>query len=346
MRHTPAIILILATLTLATASFVGLWHTEVWWVRMTDFPRLQYTIALVLLLLALVWVRPLGGTARLFLAGLAVAALAVNCWKLWPYFVTEAAAAQACPADRRATVMIANVQASHEQPEGFLQTVRGVEPDLLLAMETDGWWDAQLATLHDAYPHRQQEVTDGYYGIHLLSKVELENPQVVRPAGTETPAVIADVTLGPDRDFRFIGLHPRPPHPSQSAQARDAQLMWAALEARGSDLPVVVAGDLNSTPWESVVERLQRVGGLLDPRQVFGYHATYDAHSWWMYWPLDHVFHQPEMSAVGMDVLPGFGSDHYPVVVELCHRPSAFQPPEQERGDVETAREAVGSNDA
>ncbi|MFD2740592.1 endonuclease/exonuclease/phosphatase family protein [Sulfitobacter aestuarii] len=343
MRRALVLALACAILALAALTFLGLWEADTWWVRMTDFPRLHYVIALLVLLVLLILLRPKSRTLGVLCTALAVAALLFNVWKLWPYAITQAGAAESCSQDRRFTVMIANLQASREEAEGLLAAVEHTEPDLFLAMETDPWWDEQLQRLNGQFPHRRQEVTDGYYGIHLLSRLPLSASEVMRPAGTDTPAISTEVALGPDRMIRFIGLHPRPPHPSQSAQARDAQLMWAALEARSSDLPVVLAGDLNSTPWEVVAERLQRVGAFLDPRQVFGYHATYDAHSWWMYWPLDHLFHQREFSSLRMDVLPGFGSDHYPVVVELCHQVSPFEPPELEGADLEIATRAANA---
>lgn len=98
--------------------------------------------------------------------------------------------------------------------------------------------------------------------------------------------------------------------------------MWAAFQARDSNTPTVIGGDLNAVPWEDTVERLQRIGGFIDPREQYGYNATYDANSWFMYSPLDQILHQADLTVTSLEVLSSFGSDHYPVLATLCHTPS------------------------
>ncbi len=118
--------------------------------------------------------------------------------------------------------------------------------------------------------------------------------------------------------------------------------MWAALRAREGSLPALVAGDLNAVPWEASIERLQRIAGFIDPREgPGGYSATYDAQSWWMSWPLDHVLHQSGLSVSSFEVLPDFGSDHYPILVTLCNAPASVKPPQMRAGDIAEAEHDI-----
>ena len=342
MRVLLTIVLTLATLALAGASVLSLLPVDWWWVRMTDFPRLQYAMALAALLALLALARPAGRGLRLGLAVLALAALGFNAAKIGPYFWgAQAEAPAACPADRRLTVMVANVKLENRHAEPLLALVRERRPDLLLALETNAWWDARLAALTAEMSHTASEITGGDFGMHLFSALPLEEVEAVYPVAQDTPAIRATVRLRSGEAVRFLGLHPRPPHPGQSATGRDGELMWAATQARGAQAPVVLAGDLNAVPWERTVERTQRIGGLLDPRDALGFKPTYDAKSWWMSWPLDQVLHQPGARAVALTVLPGFGSDHYPVLAELCVDGEGRDAPELQAGDLDAAERAM-----
>lgn len=343
MRVLLTLFLCLPAVGLALATFLALWPTNLWWVRMTDFPRLQYGIGLCATLLVVALARPVSGRLRMGLAGLILVALAYNAVKLVPYLPGNLGNAIACNPERQFTVMVANVKLENHHAEELLRIVRDRDPDLLLAIETTEWWDRRLGELSDEMPYSAARITGSYFGMHLLSRLPLSGREVVVPPGQDTPAIFATVTLPAGDEVRFGGIHPRPPHPGQSSIGRDAVLMWTAFQAADAERPVVLAGDLNAVPWERTVERLQRVGGLLDPRRVFGFLPTYDAHSWWMAWPLDQVLHGDDLTVTGMEVLPAFGSDHYPVEVALCHKPAEVPPPDLDAGDFDRARAIIAA---
>lgn len=326
---------------LAFASFITLIETNVWWVRMADFPRLHYLVLLLASLVFLVWVGRQTLPLLFFFGALGASAALYNGYKLYPYLPGTGSAAARCEADKQISILVANVRLQNRSADPLLEIIRSHDPDLVLALETNKWWDQALAPLEDRMPHTVKQITGGYFGMHLFSRLPLSNAQILKPADQDTPAIVADIELPSGASLRFMGLHPRPPHPGQRSVGRDAQLMWAALSARGSERPVILAGDLNAVPWEKTNERLQRVGGFIDPRQSYGYNASYDAKSWWMYWPLDQVLHQDELTAVSFEVLPGFGSDHYPILVALCARPAPTAPPALEGDDLEQARHDI-----
>ncbi len=343
MRILLFLILCGATAGLGLATFLALWPTNMWWVRMTDFPRLQYAIAIGVVLLVLALAGRLPDRFRTALAGLLLAALAYNAVKLAPYLPEATGDATACAPEREFSVMVANVKLENYHAAELLEIVRERDPDLLLALETTEWWDRQLAELSDEMPHSVARITGSYFGIHLMSRLPLASTEVVVPVGQNTPAILSTITLPEGDEVRFLGIHPRPPHPGQSSVGRDAVLMWAGFKAASVDRPMVLAGDLNAVPWERTVERMQRIGGLIDPRRVFGFQPTYDAHSWWMAWPLDQVLHTQGVAVTDMEVLPGFGSDHYPVEVTLCHRPAEVPSPEPHPGDLDRARAIIAT---
>ncbi len=343
MRIILTTLLTAATLVLAVVTFLALSESNVWWIRMTDFPRLQYLVALAGLAVCLALARPVTGRLRLSLAAIIAAAIIWNAVQLMPYAPIGSAKAASCTPEDTLSVMVANVQLRNNRAEALLDIVRNRDPDVLVALETNAWWDERLAQLDDTMPHSVAQITGSYFGMHLRSRLPLAETRTVFPADQDAPAILATVALPSGQDVQVIGLHPRPPHPGQSSLGRDAELMWGAFRARDSAQPVVLAGDLNAVPWERSIERLQRIGGLIDPRRIEGFLPTYDAQSWWMAWPLDQVLYQDGMSVVSMEVLPGFGSDHYPIEVTLCARPGGLEAPELRPDDLSEAQRTLAA---
>lgn len=330
---------------LSGASLIPLVEIEWWWVRLLDFPRLPLAFALAGVCLALVpFLRRAPGTTATALA-LVACALVVDLWILWPYLPTSTRQVDACPVERRLSVLVANVQLGNRNARPLVEAVEREQPDLFLAIETDAWWDEALKPLRPSMPHALQRITGSYYGIHLLSRLPLVNGEIPHLAGQDTPAVVTGVTLRTGEVVDFVGLHPKPPEPWQSARGRDAQLYAAAGVLRDRVEPGVIAGDLNATPWEIAVERMARLSGLIDPRRGYGYVATWNAHSSLWRWPLDHVFHEGGFETVSVERLNAFGSDHFPYLVRLCRRSGDDLVSEvpREAGDVAAANAVLSA---
>lgn len=348
MRRTARWIAALAVLGLCAVSLAPLAETNLWWVRFLDFPRLQIAAAL---LVGLAVYLALGGGRSLLgklLAGLAVLAIGYHAYKLQPYVpLSPAMTAQACAAEDRLRILVVNVKRDSREADALLETIAAREPDIVLVMETNEWWDRQLAPLDASFAHHLQHVPEEatHYGIHLFSRYPLVEPQIRFGFGPDTPAVLTGVTLPSGDIVELYGIHPRPPlYWSQPSTLRDATILAAALEAGASERPSILAGDLNAVPWERTTRRAMRLGGFLDPREGRGLYPTYDANSAWKSWPLDQVLYQPQFTLLSFERLPGIGSDHYPVLAALCHSPDAADrqsPPAPVSGDVEEAQASM-----
>ncbi|QBX34349.1 hypothetical protein E4191_06205 [Paracoccus liaowanqingii] len=282
IRKAAAVITLTALSTVATASLLPLARTNAWWVRFLDFPRWQFSVALIgLLLVFLLLARRTGWIQRAVILG-AMAGLGHHGYKLLPYSgLAEPAASLEpdCAGGQSLRIMSANVKRRNETTAPFLAQVAAVDPDLLLVMETDAWWDGQLTTLAAKYPHRVQNIPedDAFYGMHFLSKHRLISPEFRFLFDADTPTLVTQIQLPDDRIIDIVGLHPRPPLPwSQPTTMRDAHLLAAALVARRSETATILTGDFNAVPWERVTRRAIRLGGLVDPRVGRGLHPTYD----------------------------------------------------------------------
>ncbi len=323
------LLLLLAVLALLAAAVPAL-SVDTWWVRYLDFPRLQFLIPMLVLLGATVlaaWLLP--GCVRGWSGMVTVVALLVGIvWDavlLGPYLLPPmlglppvAVAAGSCPTADRLRVLEANVQMTNKQDHRLLEMVRAADPDIAWFQETNAWWEQELSPLTSIMPYGKVEAQPNYFGVHLFSKLPLRDPAVRNLTNSRNPSVFTAVALPSGDVVKLYAVHPRPPQVGQSTAERDAQLMATALAAREDTKRHVLLGDLNSVSWEAVVQRLGAIGNLLDPRVGRGLYITWNANDAFAKWPLDHILPGPGFTVAALRVLPAFGSDHHPMMAELC----------------------------
>jgi hypothetical protein len=52
--------------------------------------------------------------------------------------------------------------------------VRAADPDIWLALETDGWWCERLRALDEGFPDRFERPLDNAYGMFFRSRLPVE----------------------------------------------------------------------------------------------------------------------------------------------------------------------------
>jgi endonuclease/exonuclease/phosphatase (EEP) superfamily protein YafD len=176
---------------------------------------------------------------------------------------------------------------------------------------TQGWW-AVLQPKLKSYPY--QVVEQSYGGICLVSRLPIKDGRVEHYGKLKRPRVVANVRIK-DQWVKVIFAHPV--IPIRHIGMRDGEFAAIAMDAKSSVDPVILAGDLNCTPWSYFFYRLQRDGKLRDTEKGFGYQP-----SWSMFQPLplfciDHCLASAQFSTVKRYNGRFVGSDHLPVITEL-----------------------------
>lgn len=320
-----------------------------WWVRVWDFPREQITVLGILSGSGLLLLGGWPSRAELTLAGILGLALAFQLrWilpytRLWPCQGTRV---KGPPNARTLRLVVVNVLMTNRKIDGLGDTLAATDPDLVLVLEPDRWWTERLASLLPGHPHRVLHPLDNTYGMALFSKLDLLHPEVRFLLKDDIPSIRTRVRLRSGEDILFIGLHPEPPSPTEAASSlpRDAELVIVGREAAREPKPVIVAGDLNDVAWSHTSQLFRRLSKLIDPRIGRGFYNSFHAAYPLMRWPLDHVFYSPEFLLRDLHRLPAFGSDHFPILIELDYHPRAadLQEPEPAaREDHVEARETV-----
>ncbi|MGQ4877124.1 endonuclease/exonuclease/phosphatase family protein [Billgrantia sp. LNSP4103-1] len=315
----------LAVSLLVAATLVAKLPLRWWWIRACEFPRLQLACAAFLTALLSLFLEP-PWRWILFGASLLVVVLQARFilpWtRLWPVQVQAAEPGQQ---ERCITLLIANVLTPNRRARQLIDIIRQQNPDLVLTLESDEWWQERLdPALERAWPHSVKIPLDNLYGMHLYSRLPLENTRVEWLVQHDIPSIHTDVRLVSGDSVTFHALHPRPPAPNESEETlwRDAELLLVGREIHRHPTPTIVAGDLNDVAWSRTTRLFCRISGMLDPRRGRGMYSTFHASYPLLRWPLDHIFTSEHFTLKAMKRLPGFGSDHFPILATLCFRPS------------------------
>lgn len=315
-----------------------------WWVRIWDFPRQQLALLGLAAGLALVAAGGLWRPADQVLLALLAAAIVWQLGHVLPYtplWPAQGRRTHSAPA-RRLGLLVVNVLMDNRRSAGLASGIRASDPDLVLALETDAWWVGRLAEMLPAHAHRVLHPLDNTYGLALFSRLELVEPELRFLLRPEIPSLRTRVRLRSGEEVALFGIHPEPPSPTEadSSLPRDAELVLVGREAAQESLPVIVAGDLNDVAWSRTSRLFRRLSGLIDPRIGRGPYNSFHAGHWWLRWPLDHVFYGPDFLLHRLRRLPAFGSDHFPILIELELNPRAPAVQEVEAADREDRREA------
>jgi endonuclease/exonuclease/phosphatase (EEP) superfamily protein YafD len=237
-------------------------------------------------------------------------------------------------------IFIANVLMTNRAADRLRALIEHAEPDVLIFTEPDAWWADQLRGLAQTFLYRASHPLDNTYGMILYSRLPLVQSEVKFLVEPDIPSIHARLRLRSDALVELIAVHPRPPRPAVDTAERDAELILVGRQAKASRAPTIVAGDLNDVGWSQTTRLFQQVSGLLDPRRGRGLYATYHADYPVLRYPLDHLFHSREFRLRRMAVLDHFGSDHFPLLVELSYEPERQSEQELPRADEAERREA------
>lgn len=330
------------------ASIAPLLRSPVWWIRGFDFPRLQITALGGVALAGFAFT----ATARIadasFLLAL-TAAIALQLKYILPF--SPIMEKQVYDGDPGASldsisILIANVLTPNRRYHDLLDQIAAADPDIILTLETDLWWQQQLQPLEAEYPYRCQCPQDNLYGMHLYSKLKLIEPEVQFLVEDGIPSIASVVELRNGARIRLYGLHPAPPSPTENSRSteRDGELLMVGRETGKRDEAIIVTGDLNDVAWSDTTLLFRRISGLLDPRLGRGMFNSFHAKYWYLRWPLDHLFHSEEFRLLEMRRLEYFGSDHFPIYIKLAYAPTLSdkqQPEGNNSGDHERARKKI-----
>ena len=154
---------------------------DYWVIRACDFPRLQIATAGTAVLAVYVALWDTYHWWEDGLLGLLTAAVVYQAYWIYPYTpyayrqVHETTTRRA---DDQLTVLVANVWVQNRDDDSFLDLVRRMDPDVVLALETNERWTGALTALSEEYPHVVGEPRESPYGMMLYARYPLHDATV------------------------------------------------------------------------------------------------------------------------------------------------------------------------
>jgi endonuclease/exonuclease/phosphatase (EEP) superfamily protein YafD len=160
---------------------------------------------------------------------------------------------------------------------------------------------------------------DNLYGMHLYSKLELEDVQIHHFVKEDIPSIEAYFRIDKQHKIKIFALHPKPPSPTEAKTStnRNAELLLVAKRLKKINELVIVFGNFNDVAWSRSTLLFRKISGLLNPRLGRGCYSTFHTQYKFLRWPLDHLLHSEEFSLNKIQVFPEVESDHFPIYAKL-----------------------------
>jgi len=212
-------------------------------------------------------------------------------------------------------VLSHNVWVNNDDPAETAQAILDAKPDVVMLQEVDGSFRPMLAALGQQL-HHSTKCPPGC-GLVILSRWPIEDSDyfLKDPQGRKFgPPLLWARIAGPDgRPFTAVTLHY--PRPTSRDQALRRRAVTRALIRINRD-PLIVAGDMNLTPWAAAMREQDRSFAPLTrmTRAVPSWPRTVPV------LPIDQFYAGPDWGLVSARQLPATGSDHRPVLVTLGRR--------------------------
>ena len=329
----------LFALLVIAGTFASLFRDDSWMIRGWDFPRFQLLCFGAFTLIGLFFFSfndADKGRDLVIVIALALALLFLMFW-LRPY--TPLHRKQVLDGDGKIGIrtLVSNVLMTNRESDQLLALIEEHEPDLIIALETDQWWTAKLATVSAKYPHAVELPQSDTYGMVLRSRLPLVDPKVEYIIRKNIPSIHTGVQLEDGSIIKVHALHPKPPFPDEddSSTDRDAELLTVGKRVRRDGGPTLVLGDMNDVAWSRTTKLFQKTSELLDPRVGRGFFNTFHASFSFMRWPLDHVFVSDHFRVRDLQRLPHIGSDHFPMLGDFSFMPAGHAEQETLSASVE-----------
>ena len=216
-------------------------------------------------------------------------------------------------------ILASNVYAGNERYRRLIALVRDESPDVVGLVEVDTRWLRKLGPLRRAYPHHYELPDEQYAGLALYSRFPIEGARTLRLPGDHASYAIAATLKCPGGDVEFLLAHPTSPVAAEYVAKRNAEVAAIARHASAARIPLVLAGDLNLTMWNDAYRALAEDAKLHNARKGHGIGPTWPALGP-VGVPIDHILGSPGVQLRNFRVLPGIGSDHFPVTAEFSLR--------------------------
>ena len=297
---------ILAGSLLTLATLAGLLGRVSWILDLFSHFPLQYAIATLPVIVTLLICR------RFRIAGIFVLCLAYNLTVTIPYYFGSNQQKREGEPIRIASI---NVNRMNEEYDLLRSFIDQANPDIVLLTETPQNWVDAMNYLQATHPFYRVSPRPDNFGIALYSRVPLGKIETLT-FGAGVPSILAEIQRSNSR-VSLLCTHPPPPINRELSLLRNQQLEAISNLLMSVEGPKILVGDLNVSPWSAHFSRLTSAARLRDASLGHGIKPTWPTDKMLVRIPIDLCLISDEIGVNGILVGPHFGSDHFPLVVDV-----------------------------
>lgn len=301
-------------LVFAAANVAGLWFgQEHWRLELLSHFRWPFlVVAAGLLALSL--------TGRHYLCALvAFGLLCFNATLLVHNLQPPPAVAEAAADMPTYRALSINVYSRNDDVERVIRYIHAQSPDIVALIEVTGKWLPALNALKAEYPYQAQQIWGDNFGSVLLSRYPLTDPP--REYGYSGVGSIARFAELPQGRCLLLLAHPIAPITERSWSWNASTINDIANytnNARANGVPVLVLGDLNTSPWGVAFKSLLAQTSLRPPDSKRIWWPTWRHLAWPAVIPIDHFLLSSGVQDTHTWVGPNVGSDHKPIGLDFA----------------------------
>jgi endonuclease/exonuclease/phosphatase (EEP) superfamily protein YafD len=291
--------------------------------------RVQYALALLGFIgLMSVYRRP-------WLAFICVVILAADVITLAPNLFAKR---EAVDGKANLRLLLVNVNYKNSQYLRVINYIADVNADVVILEEFTPKWQKQVeeSLVEKTFPYKILAAREDTFGIAVFSRFPIVKSQILGLAGYEWPTIVAQISPS-GNSLNLVAAHFMGPMTYEGWLEQVAQMRDLGARSEIARLPLVVAGDFNTTPWTDCFCLLMQGLHLRDSRRGFGLQQSWPTaepivvlkslgltFSPYLFGlnalvalPLDHCLVSDEIIVANRRVGNFVGSDHFPVVIDL-----------------------------
>lgn len=216
-----------------------------------------------------------------------------------------------------------NLNPENDRFSEIAEVVKGQKPDVALFIEVDKNAVEQLNTkLKEILPYSFRSPGGG---LALFTRQPFRDAKGDKLKG-EATNLLATLEIN-NKPIQLIGAHPTIPIKSSTFHRRNRQLAVLSSYVSTLQIPVIVFGDFNLTPWSPYYRQFVQKSGLHNASLGYGIlpswprSATHVRYPSWliplMNIPIDHCFVSKEFRVAAIRTSDHANSDHAPLITSL-----------------------------
>lgn len=252
------------------------------------------------------------------LVAVAAGAAVLNFGVLLPQLQSEPALKPTQSAGRTLRCVSANLLQGNEELGEIERFIRESNADVLVFQEVSPAHANMMKGLKELYRGQLIRGKKDSKGAALLTKLPSRNLHFEAFPGQKTVgAVIVEIQSG-DQWVTVLGVHSHKPTNAHHAEEQGRYFKWLADKCNEAEKigPVVLMGDLNSTPWSAGFQHFTKHSRQLNAGSGVLFGATWNVVSIQRLL-IDHCFVSQGVALLERKIGPDIGSDHRPLMVEL-----------------------------